>query len=110
MLDVRKPRLRPYALEGNFGLERESLRVTAEGRMALTPHPFPPDHPRIVRDFCENQTEINTRVRVLARFPRRALSARGRAVRQVGMGDRRAHRRRTDTNTATTRKTTASCT
>ena len=62
MLDVRKPRLRPYALEGNFGLERESLRVTAEGRMAQTPHPFPPDHPRIVRDFCENQTEINTGV------------------------------------------------
>ncbi|MBQ4199243.1 MAG: hypothetical protein II649_05115, partial [Kiritimatiellae bacterium] len=62
MLDVRKPRLRPYALEGKFGLEREALRVTSEGRMALTPHPFPPDHPRIVRDFCENQTEINTRV------------------------------------------------
>ena len=62
MLDVREPRLRPFALEGNFGLEREALRVTDEGRMALTPHPFPPDHPRIVRDFCENQTEINTRV------------------------------------------------
>ena len=62
MLDVRHPELRPYALEGNFGLEREALRVTGEGRMALTPHPFPPDHPRIVRDFCENQTEINTRV------------------------------------------------
>ena len=62
MLDVRHPELRPYALEGNFGLEREALRVTETGRMALTPHPFPPDHPRIVRDFCENQTEINTRV------------------------------------------------
>ena len=62
MLDVREHRLRPYAFEGNFGLEREALRVTGEGRMALTPHPFPPDHPRIVRDFCENQTEINTRV------------------------------------------------
>ena len=34
--------------------------MTADGRMAQTPHPFPPDHPRIVRDFCENQTEINT--------------------------------------------------
>ena len=62
MLDVREHRLRPYVFEGNFGLEREALRVTGEGRMALTPHPFPPDHPRIVRDFCENQTEINTRV------------------------------------------------
>ena len=60
MVDVRKPAIRPFALEGNFGLEREALRVTKNGRMAQTPHPFPPDHPRIVRDFCENQTEINT--------------------------------------------------
>ena len=62
ILDVRDPALRPLAFDGNFGLERESLRVTEAGRMAPTPHPFPPDHPRIVRDFCENQTEINTRV------------------------------------------------
>ena len=60
MLDIRHPELRPYAFEGNFGLEREALRVTKTGRMAQTPHPFPPEHPRIVRDFCENQTEINT--------------------------------------------------
>ncbi len=59
-LDVRAPALRPLAFDGNFGLEREALRVTADGRMAHTPHPFPADHPRIVRDFCENQTEINT--------------------------------------------------
>ena len=62
MLDIREPRLRPLAFDGNFGLEREALRVTANRRMAHTPHPFPEDHPRIVRDFCENQTEINTRV------------------------------------------------
>ena len=62
MLDVRNPAIRPFAFEGNFGLEREALRVTEDGRMAQTPHPFPPDHPRIVRDFCENQTEINTSV------------------------------------------------
>ena len=61
-LDVRDPALRPLAFDGNFGLEREALRVTADGRMAHTPHPFPADHPRIVRDFCENQTEINTLV------------------------------------------------
>ena len=66
MLDVRHPELRPHAFEGNFGLEREALRVTGTGRMALTPHPFPPDHPRIVRDFCENQTEINTGVHTTA--------------------------------------------
>ncbi len=62
MLDVREPKLRPLAFDGNFGLEREALRVTEEGWMAHTAHPFPTDHPRIVRDFCENQTEINTRV------------------------------------------------
>ena len=59
MLDIRHPELRLYAFEGDFGLEREALRVTRTERMAQTPHPFPPDHPRIVRNFCENQTEIN---------------------------------------------------
>ena len=62
MLDVRDTRLRPLAFDGNFGLERETLRVTEYGHMAHTPHPFPAEHPRIVRDFCENQVEINTRV------------------------------------------------
>ena len=66
MLDIRHPDIRPYALEGNFGLEREALRVTEDGRMAHTPHPFPADHPHIVRDFCENQTEINTGVHTTA--------------------------------------------
>lgn len=60
-MDIRDAKLREFAFEGNFGLERESLRVTGEGRFATTPHPFP-DSPQIVRDFCENQTEINTRV------------------------------------------------
>ena len=46
---------------GTFGLERETLRVTAEGGMAQSPHPFP-DDPHIVKDFCENQAEINTGV------------------------------------------------
>ena len=48
-------------LGGTFGLERENLRVTAEGGMAQSPHPFP-DDPNIVKDFCENQAEINTGV------------------------------------------------
>ena len=62
MLDVRETRLRPLAFDGNFGLERETLRVTESGHMAHTPHPFPAEHPRIVRNFCENQVEINARV------------------------------------------------
>lgn len=52
-------------LTGEFGLERETLRVTGDGYMAQTPHPFPED-PNIVRDFCENQTEINTGVHASA--------------------------------------------
>lgn len=52
-------------LTGEFGLERETLRVTPDGSMAHTPHPFPND-PNIVKDFCENQTEINTGVHTSA--------------------------------------------
>ena len=46
---------------GTFGLERETLRATSDGYMAQTPHPFPDDE-HIVKDFCENQAEINTGV------------------------------------------------
>lgn len=53
-------------LTGEFGLERETLRVTPDGSMAHTPHPFPND-PNIVKDFCENQTEINTGVHTSAK-------------------------------------------
>ena len=46
---------------GKFGLEKESLRITYAGRFAHTPDPFAGDG-RVTRDFCENQTEINTGV------------------------------------------------
>lgn len=61
MLHTDNPAVRARLLEGNFGLEKEGLRVTPAGHMAHTPHPFP-DNEHIVRDFCENQTEINTPV------------------------------------------------
>ena len=47
--------------KGNFGLERETLRVDAQGHLAQTPHPFG-DDPHITRDFCENQIELITPV------------------------------------------------
>lgn len=50
-----------YMLDGEFGLERETLRVDANGRLSQTPHPFPND-PDVSRDFCENQVEIITGV------------------------------------------------
>ena len=47
-------------LSGNFGLEKEMLRITGDGHFVHTQHPFPEDEKNITRDFCENQTEINT--------------------------------------------------
>ena len=49
-----------YFFEGSFGLERETLRIDKNGRLAQTPHPF--DNPHLQRDFCENQLEIITGV------------------------------------------------
>lgn len=48
-------------LKGEFGLEKESLRVTPDGFLAQTPHPFI-NNPNIERDFCENQVELITNV------------------------------------------------
>lgn len=48
------------------GLEKESLRVQPDGRLALTPHPAalgsPLTHPRITTDYSESQVELITGV------------------------------------------------
>lgn len=59
--DFNNQTIRKYMYEGNFGLEKESLRVNSEGYLAHTKHPFP-NHPNIDRDFCENQVELITNV------------------------------------------------
>ncbi|MDE6209217.1 MAG: hypothetical protein K2M73_06010 [Lachnospiraceae bacterium] len=66
MLHIENNDVRKYILDGNFGLEKESLRVLKDGTLSHTPHPFPDDE-HIVKDFCENQTEINTSVHTSAR-------------------------------------------
>lgn len=53
--------LTPMLTEGGFGLEEENQRVTPEGFLANTPHPFGSD-PHMDRDFCESQLEIITGV------------------------------------------------
>ena len=50
-----------FETNGGFGLERETLRVDADGKLAQTPHPFGDDE-HITRDFCENQIELITPV------------------------------------------------
>ncbi|MCD8068687.1 MAG: hypothetical protein LUE87_07340 [Lachnospiraceae bacterium] len=61
MLQIDSTELAELLLSGSFGLEKESLRIDGEGFLSHTPHPFA-GNPNIVRDFCENQTEINTSV------------------------------------------------
>ena len=59
MLHIENKYIKDHLLDGNFGLEKESLRVLEDGTFSHTLHPFP-DDVHIVKDFCENQTEINT--------------------------------------------------
>ena len=49
--------IKEYIKQAEFGIERESLRINADGTLAQTPHPFE-EHKNIDRDFCENQVEI----------------------------------------------------
>lgn len=82
MLHIEDPAVRARLLDGNFGLEKESLRVTPEGYFAHTPHPFPDDD-HIVRDFCENQTEINTPVLSSAHEAVEALAGYTRQIQRT---------------------------
>lgn len=59
MLHSKDQKIRSLLLNGNLGLEKESLRVDKDGFLSHSPHPFGESR-HIVRDFCENQTEINT--------------------------------------------------
>ncbi|MDE5738603.1 MAG: glutathione synthase, partial [Oscillospiraceae bacterium] len=49
-----------FMFKGKFGLERETLRVDENNRLAQTFHPFEDEN--LSRDFCENQLEIITPV------------------------------------------------
>ncbi len=66
MLHIENYDVKKHILEGNFGLEKESLRIKKDGTLSHLPHPFP-DDTHIVKDFCENQTEINTSVHTSAK-------------------------------------------
>lgn len=57
LLDLNHSHINRLARTAEFGIERESLRVTSDGRLAQTKHPFN-GNPHIDRDFCENQIEI----------------------------------------------------
>ena len=50
-------KLNQYLLKGEFGIEKESLRVDAAGHLAVTEHPQI-DREQISRDFSESQVEF----------------------------------------------------
>ena len=79
MLHADHPKIRQLLLKGNFGLERESLRIDGDGFLAHTPDPFP-NEKHIVRDFCENQVEINTPVMKSAAEAVQALAEYDRMI------------------------------
>ena len=66
-------------LQANFGIERESLRVDRQGKLAHTPHPSRLGarsfHPYIQTDFCEFQMELITPVAKSPTEARRFLGA-----------------------------------
>ena len=57
LLDLNDSHINRLAQTAEFGIERESLRVTYDGRLAQTKHPFA-GKPYLTRDFCENQVEM----------------------------------------------------
>lgn len=79
MLDLSSDEIKKNLLSGEFGLEMEGLRTDEEGYLAHTPHPFP-ENDHIVRDFCENQTEINTEVE---KNPHAVVRALGKYYREI---------------------------
>lgn len=72
MLHTEDAYIRKHIMDGMFGLEKESLRVLEDGTFSHTRQPFE-DSDFIVRDFCENQTEINTKVHGTAEAALREL-------------------------------------
>ena len=59
MLYINDEKVKECLLKGRIGLELEAHRVTGDAHLAHTGHPFP-DDPQIVRDYSEDQIEINT--------------------------------------------------
>ena len=82
MLHIESPGIRSCILQGKFGLEKEGLRVCGDGSMALSSHPFG-SNAHITRDFCENQTEINTSAEPSAEGAVHALECYSRQIAQI---------------------------
>ncbi len=85
MLHLEDLHIRKHILDGMFGLEKESLRVLEDGTFSHTRQPFE-DSDFIVRDFCENQTEINTKVHRTAEAAVQELQEHYRTIQKAVYG------------------------
>lgn len=63
---IKKHKLERYIFAGNFGLEKENIRVDKDGKLAMTAHPDAfgnkLKNPYITVDFSESQVEMITPV------------------------------------------------
>ena len=57
LLNFNNSIINRLAQSAEFGIERESLRVTSDGKLAQTKHPFV-GNPQLDRAFCANQAEM----------------------------------------------------
>ncbi len=66
MIEILKTMTPENILTAGFGLEREALRITQQGKLAMTPHPLifgdKLENPYITTDFSESQVELVTPV------------------------------------------------
>ncbi len=83
MFHLESSKVKDLILQGKIGLEKESLRIDTMGRMAQTAHPFSVEDERVTRDFCENQTEINTLAYPSAHETVAALDEHNRCVQRA---------------------------
>jgi len=57
-----KNKIKSYLLSGNFGIEKEHMRMSKDKKISQTKHPFTDkrNHRYISTDFCESQVEMVT--------------------------------------------------
>lgn len=76
---IKTNHLETLLLQGNFGIERETIRTDQAGNLALTPHPKSLGsrsyHPYIQTDFSEAQPELITSPKSSVEATYRQLSA-----------------------------------
>ena len=57
---MKHEELAGYLNDIRIGIESEALRVSMDGKLAATPHPFSTEDRHFTKDFAEGQLEIVT--------------------------------------------------